>query len=638
MIKQHIIRNMIIPFIAAIIGYYMVAVTVYHYVFYQPHPELGTLLKYVISVVFDAADINRFQFSLPTEYAADIFAATGFNGPVAVSAYHHFADGIAYPYVYTLLPYYMLLAAIVSIVYCAITFNNIPTIDRKKKDIYLRGSHKITAAEFCAKARNNVHDPVASVEVKGAGLLPLSDTAFREHTLILGATGTGKSQLLISIIAGAMKLYSHPRVIFVDRKGEFYSLFGRPDKDILVNPYDSRCIGWSIFNEVNFELNSAGEIDHIPPDLMAIADTVLGVKSHKGEDLQWYSAAASVFCSAFCYCVLNKTTTTRSLCDFGRMPLADVIQALQSLPVGLQAGVGVLGTDFSSKTASSIMSVFNTAIRQLDCFANVDGNWSIRDWMQANNSSNLYISTAGRNGDNYGSIVTTLIDLSAREVKGFPDDGSHATRIVYVFDELAALPQMQELIFLLTQARSKGVACILANQTVAKIRYVYGDREAENIISNCKTKFLFMTPEATDAKYLSQTIGTAEVEREIEQRNESTGSLLSKGEDRKGKTWNKQIVQDSAFLPADLTSLSKGQAIALLPNLLPFVAMLQLCMAKSMTKCNLEFEPRQVQEIGAKFVNNDNNNLDTSTTDATSDDDGQSSATQEHTANEDEFI
>lgn len=638
MLKQHIIRKMIIPFIAAIIGYYTVAVTAYYYVFSQPHPQFGTMLKYIISLLFDCADINRFQFNLPDEYAADIFAKTGFNGPVAVSAYHHFTDGIAYPYAYTLLPYYILLAAIVVIYYCAKTFSDIPQIKRKKKDVYLRGSHKISSAEFCAKARNNVHDPIASVEVKEGGLLPLSDTDSREHTLILGATGTGKSQLLISIIAGAMKLYSHPRFIFIDRKGEFYSLFGRPDKDVLINPYDSRCAGWSIFNEVNFEVSQGGDIDHIPPDLMAMADTVLGVKSHRGEDLQWYSAAASVFCSAFCYCVINRTPTTRALCDFGRMPLTDVIKALQSLPPSLRVGIGVLGTDSTSKTASSIMSVYNAAIRQLDCFSEVDGNWSIRDWMQTDDSSNLYISTAGRNGDNYGSIVTTLIDLSAREIKGFKDDGSHTTKIVYVFDELAALPRMQELIFLLTQARSKGVACILANQTMAKIRQVYGDREAENIVSNTKTKFIFQCPEATDAKYLSQTIGTAEVEREIEQRNESTGSLLSKGEDRKGKTWNKQIVQDSAFLPADLTSLSKGQAIALLPNLLPFVAMLQLCMAKSMTKCNLEFEPRQVQEIGAKFVNNDNNNLDTSTTDATSDDDGQSSATQEHTANEDEFI
>ena len=128
MLKQHIIRKMIIPFIAAIIGYYMVAVTIYNYVFAQPQPELGTMLKYVISLFFDYADINRFHFSLPTEYAADIFTATGFYGPVAVSAYHHFADGIAYPYAYTLLPYYMLLAAIVVIYYCAKTFNNIPAI------------------------------------------------------------------------------------------------------------------------------------------------------------------------------------------------------------------------------------------------------------------------------------------------------------------------------------------------------------------------------------------------------------------------------------------------------------------------------------------------------------------------------
>ena len=599
-LKDHIIGHGIVPFAGLIIAYYMLTTIIYHYFLSAPIPAIGTLSKYIISLAFDALDIARFTFSLPIEYAQSI-ADAGLNGPVAVLSYHLFTDGIAYPYAYILFPYYLVVAAIISAIYCARSWGIIPEIKRRKQDRYLRGIHRIAASDFCTKARKSVHDPVSNISVKDAGNLPISDNAFREHTLILGATGTGKSQLLISIISDLMHNPSHPRLVFVDRKGEFYSLFGHRDRDVLINPYDARCAGWNPFNEVNFELNSSGEIDHVPPDLVAMADTILGVRSHKREDLQWYSAAASVFCSAFCYCVINKTPTTRALCDFGRMALTDIIKALQTLPTGLQGGIGVLGTDAASKTASSIMSVYNAAIRQLDCFSEVDGDWSVRDWMR-NGSGNLYISTAGRNGDNYTSIVTTLMDLSAREIKGFPDDGSHRTRIVYVIDELAALPQMQELIFLLTQARSKGVAVVLANQTVAKIRYVYGDREAENIISNCKTKFLFMCPEATDAKYLSQTVGMAEVERTTMQRNESNGALLDKGSDRKGKTWSKQIVQDAAFLPADITSLGKGQAIALLPNLLPDVALLQFCMAPAQQKRNAEFEPVQVAEIAAKEV------------------------------------
>lgn len=86
-LKEHIIGRGIVPFVGLIIAYYMAMTIIYHYFLSAPNPALGTLSKYIISLAFDALDITRFTFSLPTEYAQSI-ADAGLNASVAIASPH----------------------------------------------------------------------------------------------------------------------------------------------------------------------------------------------------------------------------------------------------------------------------------------------------------------------------------------------------------------------------------------------------------------------------------------------------------------------------------------------------------------------------------------------------------------------
>ena len=296
----------------------------------------------------------------------------------------------------------------------------------------------------------------------------------------------------------------------------------------------------------------------------------------------------------------NGKTTARELSEFLSSSPDQLIAAFQSLPKSLQVGLGALGTKEDANQIGQIMSMVSSCSHQLSCFIGKDGDWSVRDWIN-NGEGNLYISTAGKNDTSFLSVVTLLIDLIGREIKGFPDDGGQDTKIVFVIDELGALPQLETLTFLLTQARSKGVAVILANQTFERLLEVYGQHGAKNIMACAKSKFFFQMPEATDAGYLGKTLGQAEVERTMKNKNESSGALLSSGQNRKGESINHSIVKDDAFLPADISALQTGEAVVILPNLLPRVS--KIAFQKVDTPVlQAEFEPCPVYEVAAKSI------------------------------------
>jgi len=67
------------------------------------------------------------------------------------------------------------------------------------------------------------------------------------HLLVAGATGTGKTVALGQIIETILR--RRDRLIIVDPNGTFLSRFYFPG-DVILNPFDKRSEGWSIFNEL----------------------------------------------------------------------------------------------------------------------------------------------------------------------------------------------------------------------------------------------------------------------------------------------------------------------------------------------------------------------------------------------------
>lgn len=453
---------------------------------------------------------------------------------------------------------------------------------KKQAKTHIRGSEKVTAKELSNSLRKSGDVGIAIGEL----CLPRSIEA--RHFLILGTTGTGKSYLLMSMIAQFQQ--RRIRMIIFDRKGEFYSVFGQPNKDIFFNPYDQRHENWTAFSEFGIPKS----LGHIPEQLRDLADSLFSV-SPNNHNAHFYHAAADVFCSSMCYLALAGKTSNADIRAFFAAGGAQIVTALKTLPAGLADGLAHLGKDGTDEHSGSILSTLTERCKDFAAFVGKDGDFSVRDWIREGHG-NLFINTAGANDERYRSVITMLLDIIGQEIKAMPETGT--TQLAIVIDELASLPPLKTLSFLLNEGRSKGVCVILANQTFSKIREIYGEAGAKNIFANANTKFIFRLPEPGDAKYISDAIGEQEIKRYMQSENETTRGLWSCSDSR-GTTTSEQIVREAVYLPSQIQNLKKRCAITLLPDV-P-IAEVMLPEMSVQIRHSL-FSPASTEEVSAKEI------------------------------------
>ena len=595
--KKRLMLRFVLPLVIFLGLYYLVAV-IYNQRGSIAEPRFWSMVKYafVTYAGWLNIDLGRWMFALPMEWqtlGAEVLK-------VPAMQYVAVVDANTESWVYRVFPVYAVLSWIGAMVFLFMGRNgqvNIHAEKKLKNDDYVRGARLVSSKKLVEDSRKWVKDAICTLPTTAGDLL-ISDKRCRGHIFVMGATGTGKSQVLLNIIGGIKARNKGIKIIYADRKGEFFSKFGKVGKDILFNPFDRRTVHWSLFNEVNFP--QRGTFDNIPADLQMMAKILFPTKG-KRETL-WDDAAARIFMSAMCWCFLNNKATMQDLYEFNNKPLKEIAAAFQTLPPGLRTGYSII-QDPTSKTAMSAMMNYTTTMQDLVCLNGIEGSWSVVDWINdPHDDSSLFLSSAGKNDAAFAKLITLLIDFCGREVHQFPDDGSHTTRVMFVFDELAALPRLSTLEYLLTQARSKGVSVVLATQSFEQVVETYGREAAHAIFANTKTKFVFAMPDPTDAEYLSKSYGTQEVYRREQGKNASSAGLFGKGDDRQGTNESRKLMQDTLFLPSQIERQATGQAIVSFPDFDGEIAQVQFLEADRYKTVNREFEDMEEEMISGRAL------------------------------------
>lgn len=356
----------------------------------------------------------------------------------------------------------------------------------------------------------------------------------QSHTMLLGATGAGKTSIIKDLI---YQLHlRNQKAIIIDVKGDFIKNFYRPKRgDIILNPLDKRGRNWSIFNETN-PLKG----------FSTIAKSLLP-KDSKGDPI-WIEAARAVLAELANLYVSEGL----SMSEFGDKIFKSSLSTLVDLLEKTSASK-VINEDIE-KAALSVLMVLSTYLRPLKLYRSAEDCFSITDWVNDQSQQNfLFISSRADVKEDLNPLISTQVDIAVTALRSLKQE-SNIPKIWFIMDELPyfeqSIPSLKDG---LAMSRSYGGCFVLGTQDMSSIAKIYSEETARSIANNCKTK-IFMNIQGKEiAQWCSDSLG----EGEVEEWNE--GLSYGSHEMRDGIQVNRNRIIKKAVLPSELMMLKSGE-------------------------------------------------------------------------------
>lgn len=362
------------------------------------------------------------------------------------------------------------------------------------------------------------------------------------HTLIIGATRSGKSRKIILPSIWELAKADESMVIG-DPKGELYIatkeyLEKRGYKVIALNLREpSKGNQWNMLDIVNIAIDS-GNVPRAAELSWDIAHTIVGQSPSVNSDPIWKNGEESTIAALILLSVMNSefkfqrhmTTAYYLLAEYGQ-PLADesvpLIDYIKKLPVRhpakaafATASIAPLKTrggfftqalsdlrlfsdpNISDMTAQQDHEIELIGIEKTAVFLIVPDEKSTRNVL-----ATLYID----------QVYQTMVDLANKRGGRIP------RRVNFLLDEFGNLPAIPEFDKKLTVAGGRGMRFTLAVQDIAQLKKLY-DKNSQTITGNCHNWIYLKTADVETAKLISEKTGKYTVETE-----NSSSSVQSKG-------------------------------------------------------------------------------------------------------------
>jgi len=409
--------------------------------------------------------------------------------------------------------------------------------DEKKKE----GSGVVlTAAEVRRKLRS-----LGKCSEFYIGKMPLVKDMETRHFLVTGATGSGKTNLLDTLLPQVEKK-KHPAVV-IDQTGEMIAKYYNKERgDIIFNPFDSRSKGWDFWADCSNR-----------EDLERFSKILIGFnrkQSGSHSDPFWENAAQSVFNG----CIEYLRPKQASIKEVAHMVCSSQVGYLKTVLAGGEAG-RYLSAD-SKQTAASILSVLASNAKPLTYLCDGEENGSFSMKQHFNDIKNgspawLFLATKPKSRALTLPLIACLTELALSELMDIGIDPKR--RVWTIIDELPALGLLPALPPLMAEGRKYGACVIAGMQSLNQLYSQYGQYDGSTIFGQFGTSFFFRNTEPAIAKMISSMCGVETVTRQ--QKNTSFGA----NEFRDGVSYSEQMQRKQLVEPDDLASLAIGECYTL---------------------------------------------------------------------------
>lgn len=351
---------------------------------------------------------------------------------------------------------------------------------------FYRGSQIVTAKRLASLTRKLRQKQLTIANI------PVPVDVETTHFALIGATGTGKTTIIKEMMYGVLK--RQDRMVVLDPDGEFYKTFGKKN-DLILNPYDKRSQKWSFFNEIeddyDFERNAASIVQ----------------KSNSSDSEEWnrYGRLFLTETARKLYATRANPTTQELFYLTNIVDTEEIKEFLEGTPAqslfaeGAERALGstrfVLGNSLSSHL-------------QIE-----HGDFSIRKWLRQDNNQNLFITWREPQRAALKPLISCWVDILFTSVLGM--EQNLKKRLFCFIDELESLSNLPTLGDALTKGRKKGLCLVNGFQTYTQLQNVYGDKQAETMLSNHRSLVCFAIGRTGDAtaNFISKALGQHEIER-----------------------------------------------------------------------------------------------------------------------------
>jgi type IV conjugative transfer system coupling protein TraD len=359
------------------------------------------------------------------------------------------------------------------------------------------------------------------------GGVPVPATFEPEHILLCGAPGTGKTNLIVTMLEGIR--VGGKRAIVYDTAGTFVEKFYRPGRDIILNPLDKRTARWSPWGDVPRDYHYDQIAESTIPD--------------KAGDPFWAKAARGTLVAVL-----------RKLAREGEMLVSVLLDRLLRSKLKDLAAFAA-GTDAAAfisvegeRTSAGIQAELASVMRSFSYLDDTRTGLSIRDWVTNEDGDNwLFISVKADQLPSLRPLITVWLDIAISAIMSLTPDRDR--RLYCVIDELPSLQKLPSLSDFLARARKYGGCGILGFQSYPQLEATYGIQDAAAITGYCSTWVALRANDTPTAKHVSENLG------QVEQVEANEGMSYGVNDMRDGVNLSRMQVTRPLVMHTEVTNL-----------------------------------------------------------------------------------
>jgi len=420
---------------------------------------------------------------------------------------------------------------------------------------------------------NRIPNPAGETVVRLPGqhkhspaAIPLDQDTLSKHSLLIGGTGCGKTNLFYYMFDQVLKKLTKDDVVIVfDSKGDFISRFYQPGHLVIGNSpkYYQQSERWNLFLEL---VADGWDKERYTMNAKEICRILFKERKRTTTNTFFPISAADILCALLCSMLraADEDVPARGQSPIARenffndklveyMNTHDAADIVESLSVYDENRSVVAYIDGYTDQSQGVISELYSLIREVFVGVFADhGMFSIRNFVRQGGGKVLYIEYDLALGSVLGPIYSLIIDLALKEALG----QSASKGNLYLFcDEFKLIPRLEHIDDGVNVGRSMGVKIFAGLQSIEQLYEVYQNERGRNIAAGFSSVYAFRANDSSTRNFVKELFG-----RNIVLERYKTLDNRYVEEKRNGYT-----VEDW-----DLLDLQVGEAVVGLPFQKPF--------------------------------------------------------------------